>query len=83
MNYKQHIMMFFETNFMIEFPHDFNDEASFLENGILDSTGVLELIMFLESNYNIKIEDDEVTPENLDSFQALNKFLEIKLNHKS
>ncbi len=81
MELKQDIQTFFEDNFMVEFPQDFNDEDSFLENGIIDSTGVLELIMFLEDTYNIKVEDNEVTPENLDSFQALSSFIKLKLNH--
>jgi len=81
MELKQDIQSFFEDNFMVEFPQDFNDEDSFLENGIIDSTGVLELIMFLEDTYSIKVEDNEVTPENLDSFQALSNFIKLKLNH--
>lgn len=81
MEFKQNIQSFFEDNFMVEFPQDFNDEDSFLENRIIDSTGVLELIMFLEETYNIKVEDNEVTPENLDSFLALNDFIKLKLNH--
>ncbi len=81
MEFKQNIQSFFEENFMVEFPQDFDDEDSFLENGIIDSTGVLELILFLEETYNIKVEDNEVTPENLDSFLALNDFIKLKLNH--
>ena len=81
MELKQNIQSFFEDNFMVEFPQEFNDGDSFLENGIIDSTGVLELIMFLEETYDIKVEDNEVTPENLDSFQALSSFIQLKLNH--
>ncbi len=81
MEFKQNIQSFFEDNFMMEFPQDFNDEDSFLENGIIDSTGVLELIMYLEETYNIKVEDSEVTPENLDSFLALNDYIKLKSNH--
>ncbi len=81
MEFKQNIKSFFEENFMVEFPQDFNDEDSFLENGIIDSTGVLELLLFLEETYNIKVEDNEVTPENLDSFLALNDFINLKSNH--
>ncbi len=81
MEFKQNIQSFFEENFMVEFPQDFNDEDSFLENGIIDSTGVLELLLFLEETYNFKVEDNEVTPENLDSFLALNDFIKLKSNH--
>jgi len=82
MEFKQNIQSFFEENFMVDFPGDFNDEDSFLESGIIDSTGVLELIMFLEETYNIKVEDNEVTPDNLDSFIALIDFIKLKLNHQ-
>lgn len=81
MEFNQNIKSFFEENFMVEFPQDFDDEDSFLENGIIDSTGVLELLLFLEETYSIKVEDNEVTPENLDSFLALNNFIKQKLNH--
>ena len=54
MEFKQNVQSFFEENFMVEFPRDFNDEDSFLENGIIDSTGVLGLILYLEETYNIK-----------------------------
>jgi acyl carrier protein len=47
------------------------DDASFLERGIIDSTGVLELIDFLESHYRIKLAPDELVPENLDSIGSL------------
>ena len=53
-------------------------ETSLLDSGIIDSTGVLELVMFLEETYNIKIEDEEVTPENLDSIKNIADFLKTK-----
>ena len=69
------------THLFLDFPNDFSDEDSFLENGIIDSTGVLELILFLEESYGIKVEDSEVTPENLDSFIAIQKFVQQKNNN--
>jgi len=80
MEIKEQIKEFFEDNFMAEFDDDFKDEDSFLENGIIDSTGVLELVLFLEENYNFKVADEEITPENLDSFYNLNKYINKKLN---
>ena len=44
-----------------------DDQGSFLKNGIIDSTGVLEVVMFLESNFDLKVEDRELLPENIDS----------------
>ena len=82
MNVKQEIIDFFSENFMVEFEDDFNDDKSFLENGIIDSTGVLELVVFLEENYDIKVQDDEIIPENLDSFKNIEAYLSKKLNGK-
>ena len=53
-------------------------EQSLLDSGIIDSTGVLELVMFLEEKYSIKIEDEELIPENLDSIDNIIKFLKTK-----
>jgi len=53
-------------------------DESLLDSGIIDSTGILELIMFLEEKFNITIEDDELTPENLDTIQNLVSFLSSK-----
>jgi len=54
------------------------DSDSLLDKGIIDSTGVLELVAFLEKTYAIKIENDELLPENLDSIDAIVGFLERK-----
>jgi acyl carrier protein len=54
------------------------NEDSFLEKGIIDSTGVLELIAFLEETYQINIADEELVPENLDSVQRVVNFIERK-----
>ena len=51
---------------------------SFLSKGILDSTGILEVIYFLEDDFGIKIEDDEMIPENLDSVNNILTFLKRK-----
>jgi len=51
-----------------------------MEKGIIDSTGMLELIMFLEETYNIKIEDDELVPDNLDSLRNIGAFLSRKVS---
>jgi acyl carrier protein len=56
---------------------------SFLESGIIDSTGVLELIAFLESKFAISIGDDELVPANLDSVERVSGFVERKLAMKA
>lgn len=51
------------------------NEDSFLEKGILDSTGILEVIYFLEDEFGIKIQDEEMVPENLDSVNNIVAFV--------
>lgn len=55
-----------------------SDDVSFLETGIIDSTGVLELVAHLEQTYSIKIANEELTPENLDSLNAIADFITRK-----
>jgi acyl carrier protein len=59
------------------------DSDSFLESGIIDSTGVLELIAFIESKYAVSIADEELVPANLDSIERVSAFIERKLQDKT
>lgn len=54
------------------------DDASFLEEGIVDSTGVLELVMFVEEAFDISVEDEEILPENFDSVAQLAQYVRRK-----
>ncbi len=54
------------------------DDTSFLEMGLLDSTGVIELVSFLEEEFGIQVEDDEITPENLDTLSRIAAYVEQK-----
>lgn len=56
-----------------------DDDASFMESGIVDSTGVLEIVNFLEEEFGIKIEDDELVPTNFDTVNSLDKYVSSKL----
>ena len=55
------------------------DEESFLSSGILDSTGILELIGFLEEKFNLKFADDELVADNFDSLSRVTSFVATKL----
>lgn len=55
------------------------DDKSFLDSGIIDSTGVLELVAFLEEKFGISVGDRELLPENLDSVQNAARFVAGKL----
>jgi acyl carrier protein len=52
--------------------------ASFLEEGIVDSTGVLELVLFVEETFNIAVDDEEIVPENFDSVERLAHYVQRK-----
>jgi acyl carrier protein len=78
MNYAKEIREFIIRTFLFGDADALEDDKSFLENGIVDSTGMLELIMFLESTYGIKVDPEEMLPENLDSVNRAVEFLEKK-----
>ena len=59
--------------------YQLSEDASFLEEGIVDSTGVLELVMFVEETFNITVEDEEIVPENFDSVSCLAAYVRHKL----
>ena len=71
---------FIVENFLFGDGQQLQDDTSFMESGIIDSTGILELITFLEEKYEIKIEDDELIPENLDNLQNVARFIDRKMN---
>jgi len=79
MDYAKELRAFIVTNFLYGEGGALKDDTSFLESGIVDSTGMLELIMFLETKYGVKVAPEEMLPENLDSINALARFLDTKL----
>ena len=75
MNQLQTVRKFVVDNFLFGDDSRLDDGTSFLNDGILDSTGILELIMYLEETFDIRVEDHELIPENLDSLSRLDHFL--------
>lgn len=70
---------FIIENFLFgETPADFDEDTSFLESRIIDSTGVLELVDFLEATFDIEVLGEELDPENLDSISRLVAFIARK-----
>ena len=61
----------------------FSNEDSLLDRGLIDSTGVLELVAFLQQNFAITIADDEIVPDNLDSILGIADFVEQKLKARA
>ena len=78
MDLKSQIRAFITTNFYVPDGATIADEASLLGQGVIDSTGVLEVIGFLEDDLHLTIEDVEMVPENLDSIDRLTTFVERK-----
>ncbi len=79
-NIEEILRTFIENNILFTsdgFPY--SDETSFLENGIVDSTSVLELVAFIEEQFSISIKDSEVIPENFDSISCLSRFINSKV----
>jgi acyl carrier protein len=83
-NIQSDIRQFIVENFLFgQQSNPLADDASFLDGGIIDSTGVLELIAFLEEKYAISIADEELVPANLDSVNRVSAFVAGKLSAKS
>lgn len=74
------VRQFISDNFLFrEDLGSFSDDDSFLDAGIIDSTGVLELISFLEGEFSIEVADHEMVPENFDSVARIVAYLNRKL----
>jgi len=69
---------FIVENFLFGSDNGLKDETSFLDEGIIDSTGILELVNFLEEEFEIAVDDEELNPENLDSIKNVVGYLETK-----
>lgn len=63
------------TNFYVPEAATLADEASLLAQGIIDSTGVLELVGFIEDSFGICVDDAEMVPQNLDSVESISSFI--------
>ena len=76
---KDKLTTFINANFVKDSRIKIDENTSFLAEAIIDSTGVLELVSFLEEAFGFRIEDEEITPDNLDSIDKLGTFVEKKL----
>jgi acyl carrier protein len=75
---RDQVLQFIKTNFYVADPAALTDDASLLDQGIVDSTGVLEIIGFLESEFAVQVDDAEIVPENLDSVGRIAEFVQRK-----
>lgn len=76
---KETVREFIVTNFYVPDANLLGDDTSLLDQGIVDSTGVLEVTAFLEERFGIQIEDSEIVPENLDTIGSIVAFLARKI----
>lgn len=74
----ERVRQFITTNFYIADKAALANDASLLDAGIIDSTGVLEVVAFLESEFGIQVDDAEILPENLDTIDRVAAYVERK-----
>jgi acyl carrier protein len=75
----QQVRNFVIENYLFGQDKKFSDHDSFLEQGIIDSTAVLELVNFVQDTYGVEVEDEELIPDNLDSITNVSAYVARKL----
>lgn len=76
---KSIIKKFITKNFLLNSDHiSFSDTDSFVEKGIIDSTGILELVSFIQQAFGLTLQDEDIIPENLDSIEKISAFIQRK-----
>jgi len=73
------VRRFIVEYFLFGDDENLNDHTSFIEDGVVDSTGILELVAFLEETFRIYVEDEELTPENLDCISNVERYVLSKM----
>ncbi|NUQ73943.1 MAG: acyl carrier protein [Polyangiaceae bacterium] len=72
---KRKVREFITSNFYVPEASRLTDQSSLLDSGIVDSTGMLEVIAFLESDFTIQVSDRDLVPENLDSIERIAAYI--------
>ena len=78
-DYRSAVRAYIHSNFILGADLQLGDDDSLLDLQLIDSTGFLELVAFLEDSYQIKVADDEMIPENLESIANIDRDLRLKL----
>ena len=76
MSYLETVREYVIEDFLFGDASQLQEDTSFLESGIIDSTGILELINFIEEKYNIRVDEEDLVPENFDSLKNIVQYLE-------
>ena len=74
----ERVRKFIVENFYVTDPSDLADDVSLINSGLVDSTGMLEVIAFLEAEFGIRIGDQEMIPSNLETVRRITAFVERK-----
>ena len=77
-NIKEQVRQFILDNFVMSGTIELPDDASFMDRHIIDSTGFLELISYIEETFGIQVVDEEMVPENLDSLENIERYVRQK-----
>jgi acyl carrier protein len=77
---REQVRHFIRKNFVFDDRRVVEDRESLLGSGVIDSTGILELISYLEEHFAVKFEDTELTGENFDSVERISSFVSVKLS---
>lgn len=78
---KNEIRSYIKENFLFGYKDDeLLDNTSFFDIGVLDSTGIMELVAFIEREFKVSVSDEEIIRENLDSIDLITKFISKKLS---
>lgn len=79
--YENKLRQYMLENFLFsDDESELNNEDSFLDMGVVDSTGIMEVIAYIEDEFEVNVEDEEMIPENLDSINSLVAYLTKKLS---
>ncbi len=76
---RDEVKKFILEKFLFNCSDRLDNDASLIETNTVDSVGILEIVSFIENNFKIKVEDEELTAENLDSINKIASFVERKL----
>ena len=79
MEIQDQVREFILTNFYVANAQSLSNEKSLIDQGIIDSTGVLEVILFIENTLGIKVEEKELLPENFESIERIAHFVSRKM----
>jgi acyl carrier protein len=75
MDITEQVRQFIVTNFYVPDPASLADDTSLLESGVVDSTGMLEVISFIEETFKISVAETDMVPENLDSIARISAYV--------